>query len=97
MRIRDWSSDVCSSDLRLAMQHDVLGRMSAAGHDLPLPAGEPDLLTFGDCGVVVGQIGHVAGTGGARVDIGARVGVGAAEAAVVGEKDRKSTRLNSSH
>src|SRR3546814_7718099 len=73
MRISDWSSDVCSSDLRQQSQHlrclgtDVLGpRM--AGHvegDAPLQAAEAvgEALLLGDVdhvfGAVVGVLGQL--------------------------------------
>src|SRR3546814_1299344 len=54
MRISDWSSDVCSSDLRpLRRQHDLGGRdrdhpdhpvVSALRHDLPARLAREDLL-----------------------------------------------------
>src|SRR3546814_13518473 len=46
MRISDWSSDVCSSDLELA---DVLAQLARAVED----RGVPQL-----CGAVLGTVGH---------------------------------------
>src|SRR3546814_5545285 len=72
MRISDWSSDVCSSDLHLGRgpcRHGQADRRRGAGADR--------------------------GTDALRRQAGAD-GAAAAERRA-GEKDRKSTRLNSSH
>src|SRR3546814_1715020 len=101
MRISDWSSDVCSSDLEIVDQHVVLlleTRVRDAGHDGELlvrvgqlleEAGE--ILEAGDAVVLAAQDDGRHGDL-LRVDQrqpGAHVDVGAV--------DRKSTRLNSSH
>src|SRR3546814_6772060 len=38
MRISDWSSDVCSSDLEIHGQHDDRGLLAPAGHRVLLDA-----------------------------------------------------------
>src|SRR3546814_1181322 len=40
MRISDWSSDVCSSDLRRTLVADLMGREAGAGHRTPPLQGE---------------------------------------------------------
>src|SRR3546814_7174009 len=110
MRISDWSSDVCSSDLieriardrmiaRAAMrqfafiQSDVIedegraGKIAVEreeGRDRPRRAVQPRQRDMGDEGA---RFGRDADAGEQLVDL----------AVERGERDRKSTRLNSSH
>src|SRR3546814_7137418 len=108
MRISDWSSDVCSSDLELADEIDV---EDAAEHRL-IPC---RVVRVGDAGIVecaiksaekrnglldegfdVGSLRYVTDNKQCVAARGTnlRPGFGAAVAVDV---DRKSTRLNSSH
>src|SRR3546814_2161989 len=109
MRISDWSSDVCSSDLHLRRR---AGQGETARKGVAQLAGQP----AGDGGIVGGG----AGIGGRGQTAAQRQGGGAAvrphllqhrgvvldvdhdgdEVVVLGggaDQDRKSTRLNSSH
>src|SRR3546814_9787159 len=105
MRISDWSSDVCSSDLPLAeaglvFLEDGVEDPVEAVFDAPVSA-------HGACGVFGGEAcggDVVAGIEAAAVlQFGARGdahdGGGTGQAQFAGEaaRDRKSTRLNSSH
>src|SRR3546814_7372564 len=100
MRISDWSSDVCSSDL----EHKGVGPenalLQALGH--PLQLGVVEILEDGKAAQQLGR-------GSAHVDRrhgpAAGVDVLGLDAQIAGEiladdagiADRKSTRLNSSH
>src|SRR3546814_10834002 len=93
MRISDWSSDVCSSDLQLRGQHrmaelkaDLAGRK--ADFDIALGLVE-QFADFTDAFARHDDVGHRRGTVGACDRI-------AREEVAVG-RDRRSTRLNSSH
>src|SRR3546814_1106194 len=102
MRISDWSSDVCSSDLLVAaLGHpgDVLARplgLETEAHrgDAERAGDLPDLVEVGvhlGAGVVDGLQGRAG-----KLELAARLERHAG--AVLGEgEDRKSTRLNSSH
>src|SRR3546814_10893698 len=103
MRISDWSSDVCSSDLADAVR--LIERLKAARPDIAigadLIAGFPteddamfanSLALIDDCDIVFGHIfpySPRAGTPAARMPQIGR--------AIARRGDRKSTRLNSSH
>src|SRR3546814_4444968 len=103
MRISDWSSDVCSSDLNDA----------AVAHVLPRPlrkSGTLDVLAFelngGDAGGVrlpggrhhhLGALVRLDGADIAEMDQRLHGDILAAAADHLGDQDRKSTRLNSSH
>src|SRR3546814_8588916 len=106
MRISDWSSDVCSSDLGLVERLDLLGTETfdvegVAADEVPQPLDR------------LGRTDQPAGAAPDRLALGAD-GVGIAAWALVGKHifhavgrpllddhpdhlDRKSTRLNSSH
>src|SRR3546814_10240927 len=101
MRISDWSSDVCSSDLSVAVAAGAVGSSGVerdaviTAQSLPLlaqqPAQQQPGWTEAGRALVVAaenrrEIGQVCG----RVDAEERVDRGHAV-------DRKSTRLNSSH
>src|SRR3546814_2666226 len=110
MRISDWSSDVCSSDLEL-LTHGValpLDRFAIGGVDAQKMG---QLAVDGhDEGVGVIQVAGVAGAE-IAIAIGVRDGGGAAVRLysrdqacaffgieeIASDEDRKSTRLNSSH
>src|SRR3546814_972037 len=69
MRISDWSSDVCSSDLRLAAvgirAAEFLGRDHFAGRGLyQRRAGEEDRALVADDDAFVGHGGHIRAAGG---------------------------------
>src|SRR3546814_4050164 len=100
MRISDWSSDVCSSDLALTP-----GQAFA-------PVGEPAIVAVGDLANELVGSGKLRGADHLLVvdpfalqhDILAhrsrqeqRFLHGAADLAAQADRDRKSTRLNSSH
>src|SRR3546814_6551624 len=97
MRISDWSSDVCSSDLKMVLQHkpffgdDIqkLGTMAAEG-DWDEGAGEVSSADIVDAYVDRLMVGYAGGA----YRIGWDTGNGAAGPVI---EDRKSTRLNSSH
>src|SRR3546814_4000717 len=106
MRISDWSSDVCSSDLQmLPHQMTPIGQQTRGSIRLR----KPGVLQRGDLRLEALQLGILASCVGAQI-VGAEV-VGQAAAlgqlldgaaraerqAVVVVQDRKSTRLNSSH
>src|SRR3546814_8221544 len=109
MRISDWSSDVCSSDLRRHLQGALLGVLESLGGgqgDIALePAQHDEQLTGRQALVGPGDV-EVRPDGDKRIS---RVELGEGivdELAVPGdaggdvdaeEVDRKSTRLNSSH
>src|SRR3546814_9816537 len=103
MRISDWSSDVCSSDLRQqsGQQHAgaAIGGVAARVHQL---AQEGDEHIVGQTLAVDFDGGEMADQVGSRIltlldeqsaeegaELGARLGAL--------RRDRKSTRLNSSH
>src|SRR3546814_3382819 len=103
MRISDWSSDVCSSDLSLIAGRSALGpglahlaRFLEDGDPVGLLQGEADVVEAVHQAVLAEGI-DVEGDGAAvrpgdllLLQIDGDDGVGAA-------RDRKSTRLNSSH
>src|SRR3546814_8195993 len=118
MRISDWSSDVCSSDLVVLQAGDLVARGNAtpAGDGEGLAAIALERIAFGrsdlqDVSVVLGDDGvHAAiRTGTLDAEPFLSGDAGEAEAAaeapsrsftplsVLAPKDRKSTRLNSSH
>src|SRR3546814_3609814 len=100
MRISDWSSDVCSSDLLLLEVRRRLRDRGAAG-------GSADLSSLLDL-VAIGTVADMVrldrnnrvlvGAGLARIRRGrGNAGVQALIAVAGRDRDRKSTRLNSSH
>src|SRR3546814_9126150 len=100
MRISDWSSDVCSSDLELArLSADYareIARLELEIHALaggPFTIGSPKQLgevLFEKLGLKGGRKGK---TGSHSTDVDELERLAAAGAPI----DRKSTRLNSSH
>src|SRR3546814_5238355 len=101
MRISDWSSDVCSSDLIMAAvkeaeaailaEEDSKAYQALHGDDR-FVAGMTELIFGTDHPAVRdGRIAAIQGTGGTGA---LRIAVDSAFAAY---PDRKSTRLNSSH
>src|SRR3546814_5442876 len=117
MRISDWSSDVCSSDLDDAPSLDMIWTLAAGGADRPgtiwagtLPAALFRSDDRGENWALVDSLWTVperqgwfgggydhAGIHSVHVDPrdGGRLTVGISSGGVW--KDRKSTRLNSSH
>src|SRR3546814_1826205 len=97
MRISDWSSDVCSSDLHDAIEQLAVDAHRARHRDcLEMP--QPGLVWIGAreqrrarattaCGIV--ELGEAQPALGEPVEVGRRDFTPVA--------DRKSTRLNSSH
>src|SRR3546814_8771954 len=105
MRISDWSSDVCSSDLTLASAgNDFTGAVDIIGGTVAIT--DANALTLG--AVTAGQL---TATSTGRLDLGTTEVSGAlvahsnggvieqGGALLVGgtTEDRKNTRLNSSH
>src|SRR3546814_1235927 len=104
MRISDWRSDVCSSDLYVARTHS--GHRGGNGRppiaDLLRARGLGQYL-LANCGrilaarIVVGDDGAVGQRRGDAAHDRALAAVAVAAAADDDEEDRKSTRLNSRH
>src|SRR3546814_5298177 len=94
MRISDWSSDVCSSDLTFAFLQ--CGENVGLGRDLAEMRRSDLLLALADEHDVDGQL---APRGADRVERGeeSRLGPLLVHRAAAHDRDRKSTRLNSSH
>src|SRR3546814_4321664 len=104
MRISDWSSDVCSSDLReigaLVGQHQFRLELPAVGqHHLDLAGALDDVLVGDDEALPrdddAGAERRLLAL--AALAIAEAVAEEAAEEGIVEQRDRKSTRLNSSH
>src|SRR3546814_8205791 len=111
MRISDWSSDVCSSDLLASVggaeKFVMDGDNSYGGRVVVNPSG--GLLAKGhplgatglaQCAELVWQLRGEAGSRqveGARLGLQHNIGIGGACVVSLSERDRKSTRLNSSH
>src|SRR3546814_1132358 len=100
MRISDWSSDVCSSDLGLVRLQAGQGRLDLV-EALPVARGAADaaidhqfLGFLGDIRIKI--VAHHPVDGLDLPVLGMQVGAGRA-ADDTGIVDRKSTRLNSSH
>src|SRR3546814_2306690 len=97
MRISDWSSDVCSSDLE-DVDDLVLQPRGKCGDVDPDGAVRPPDSRLGvppPFGLQIGIADETAGEEAVEIEEG-RLGEALAIAAVDGQ-DRKSTRLNSSH
>src|SRR3546814_8813359 len=104
MRISDWSSDVCSSDLRFGLgAFDEARVAEPSGKRVALlfrrgdPLGEPRAF-----GVEIDHACQRQDEGGfidhhLRGAAGGQITVGDIDAREPGERDRKSTRMNSSH
>src|SRR3546814_5052210 len=99
MRISDWSSDVCSSDLIFAP-----GRLNAITDVEGVRVGQVTLKRGDNVRTGITAIFPHAGNAYlSRVPAAVHVGngfgkfVGTTQVAELGELDRKSTRLNSSH
>src|SRR3546814_5832557 len=97
MRISDWSSDVCSSDLNRGQRGVERGRIA-----LPIGAagqGEVERAAFARAFAALVGMAPVKGIVGARVgvDRGEEDGGILVEDVLGPVADRKSTRLNSSH
>src|SRR3546814_3923940 len=99
MRISDWSSDVCSSDLRDAMS--IHSQRGAPDIELDVPSADQDdevvgsagrrrLVLAAMCAALVAVVSSVSGLNVAQQALAE--GLGATQS-----QDRKSTRLNSSH
>src|SRR3546814_2671151 len=99
MRISDWSSDVCSSDLEPDGGGDArLVAGEAAEGDQRLSVGRRvRLVVDEDARHLEGQRIAEATADQVQHEVEGRRGAAAGEAAAVDDEDRKSTRLNSSH
>src|SRR3546814_8494268 len=102
MRISDWSSDVCSSDLALAEPAEIAAVMAAFGAETHQEARQR-AVAHGDAEILGGVEepaqprgieGQDGGDGGV---VQGKDGIQLVLAQVADDKDRKSTRLNSSH
>src|SRR3546814_1564236 len=97
MRISDWSSDVCSSDLLVivgAARGQRVGNLAESGLDAFLILRHIDVLfDLGD--VEIGLIG--AGIEDRHADLRPEAPAARSALEQAGQADRKSTRLNSSH
>src|SRR3546814_6530121 len=110
MRISDWSSDVCSSDLRPAIRIGGRRGMVAAADEV----NDFQLVAIGQDHISIGRTRHhlqIAldrDLGGIKLKLADKLGKGCAgcnpprfavdaEGEGEGNGDRKSTRLNSSH
>src|SRR3546814_5737379 len=100
MRISDWSSDVCSSDLHCAFTRwgsrpDQPDAAVSGPSDCPAHC----LCTSGLCAVTVGRLAGLRPECPASLpDRGNRlIGQGDHHSTGIAPEDRKSTRLNSSH
>src|SRR3546814_6074440 len=98
MRISDWSSDVCSSDLVLAIVSGPATSIVTLGDAVNRPLIE-QLVARGATIAVCGQALHQQGIDRAAVAPEVRIDVSALAtmANLQLKGDRKSTRLNSSH
>src|SRR3546814_5493378 len=98
MRISDWSSDVCSSDLTLAELRAVAAGARAAGRGDARVVGQQDADVADEAFLeIAGQLHEL---GRHRVAAGLDQGDVALRGDDIGVDvigDRKSTRLNSSH
>src|SRR3546814_3473990 len=103
MRISDWSSDVCSSDLEAGAVIVILARAVAGGRIIVEGRGRADLGAVGDARARGRRDGPADRQRPRRPRRDAADGphaggaVIAAETRRAREVDRKSTRLNSSH
>src|SRR3546814_2300199 len=104
MRISDWSSDVCSSDLEQMLIHEH----ACVAIDRDMPLDHAAILgcavttgagaVFNATDVTPGESVCVVGCGGVGLAaINAAKIAGAGKIIAVDPVDRKSTRLNSSH
>src|SRR3546814_6195668 len=98
MRISDWSSDVCSSDLRISSSivGHLLGAIAgpAIARGTSFLLGKEEHMLF-DSGVVIRDEPHR--PRGLRSRAFDGEGLPTAARDIVADGDRKSTRLNSSH
>src|SRR3546814_1706047 len=104
MRISDWSSDVCSSDLRkVESNRGAIPTVGIAGdhRESCLGTTRAVVLKVDETGFDVGQGEAGSGQAGQQHHAGDLVGDRAGDEAGVADlgiaRDRKSTRLNSSH
>src|SRR3546814_4602832 len=102
MRISDWSSDVCSSDLflehleaEMLERGDDIGQRERADRAIDL---EPQPVVAIKALTREADAARIVGIKVAQAQNVARGFLGVIEVAIIGrERDRKSTRLNSSH
>src|SRR3546814_5285301 len=103
MRISDWSSDVCSSDLRMVVLHFRAGSKSDDFGATPLLACPAERFVDGNPGQPGRQLCVAAKAGHGLIGVDISVLHHVLGFAIVVEDaarcpvDRKSTRLNSSH
>src|SRR3546814_6326191 len=114
MRISDWSSDVCSSDLVLRGAQGTLYGRNATGGSINVITADPTTTFQGFAQLVAGRYDHFgfeAAVGGplipdsdkvlfriaAKADERSGWGTNQFTGNDIDDKDRKSTRLNSSH
>src|SRR3546814_10449580 len=103
MRISDWSSDVCSSDLRtVAFERQPAAHVGAVAGavDAQRRRCDPPARVFApacDAAGEVDVVGRAETTGPVEAQRGLRVELERQALGIAIEEDRKSTRLNSSH
>src|SRR3546814_10083790 len=105
MRISDWSSDVCSSDLTIDASHIVFDRMASVPASAPAAIGAEAPEKLSNI-VQMSEFAHIRETlkacGGSRIETARKLGISERTlryrlAKAREQGDRKSTRLNSSH
>src|SRR3546814_6626746 len=89
LRISDWSSDVCSSDLigLLRSAHAAAGRIAALRHEAGDDAVEDHAVVKAVAGKLLDPLDMA----------GRQIGAQSDNDIAAVQRDRKSTRLNSSH
>src|SRR3546814_1775741 len=112
MRISDWSSDVCSSDLAIAVRvqdlklttQELSANRAMFGHaastlaKLDRAADDIERTAASARGIIDGDGRNaVAEVSGAARELKVAIGEARLTIADIGRQDRKSTRLNSSH
>src|SRR3546814_7579114 len=112
MRISDWSSDVCSSDLVIIGSSVAGATLDGNGGDDTIVVNASNTTVIGGAGSDTVSYANAAaavtvnlqtgeGDGGAAgdtyVDVENVIGTNYGDIIIGGSRDRKSTRLNSSH
>src|SRR3546814_5316915 len=101
MRISDWSSDVCSSDLQIALDLQLVGVLLVTDQLIGVEDMARDTVEVAEIFALDLAKAEDVGDGhGAEIEIGAVGHAQRSRAVVIVEVaaiDRKSTRLNSSH
>src|SRR3546814_1700454 len=96
MRICDWSSDVCSSDLQ-EQQLKVFKASNGHAHTIRRMLTTEKVTTESGAFLFVGREAYEAKDGTITVDLFSQGDEGFADQPEIVQEDRKSTRMNSSH